>query len=125
MGADNGGFKVQLNLKTGDNMLNVRGDSASDLLGELDTLANLSAEIDSAVTAIQSMECLKSGGVHPGANSNAAGARSGGQNTQGRGCIHGPMTYRTGQGARGPWQGWFCPQPKGAPDACKPVFQNG
>lgn len=39
----------------------------------------------------------------------------------GRTCAHGPMTHRTGQNARGAWQGYFCPEPKGAPQ-CDPVF---
>ena len=28
------------------------------------------------------------------------------------GCPHGPMVWRTGESARGPWGGWFCPLPK-------------
>lgn len=128
MGADNcDDWAVQLSVKSGDNMLNVRAPSAAGLLGELDSLAEFATEIDDKVTAIKAMECLKSGGVQAGANSQYGGARQasqGGQNTAGRGCIHGPMTYRTGNGAKGPWQGWFCPLPKGDRDACKPVFQN-
>lgn len=128
-------WRVQLSIKAGENMLNVRGATAGELLGELDTLANLSGEVDSCVTAIKAMECLKSG-VQSGANSygggtsqggagSSGGYQAGGQNTAGRGCIHGPMTYREGTGARGPWKGWFCPEPKGSPNACKAVFQNG
>lgn len=37
-------------------------------------------------------------------------------------CQHGPMTYRTGNGAKGPWQGYFCPTPKGTPGQCDPQF---
>lgn len=126
------GYKVQLNIKAGENMLNVRGNSAADLMGELDSLSNFATEIDTSVTVLKAMECLKSP-VYGGANSHGGGASQagqgsnpqGGQNTAGRGCIHGPMTYRTGSGARGPWQGWFCPLPKGNPEACKAVFQNG
>ena len=40
----------------------------------------------------------------------------------GRECKHGTMTYRTGQGAKGPWKGYFCPTPKGTPDQCSPQF---
>jgi len=38
-------------------------------------------------------------------------------------CEHGNRVHRTGQSAKGPWSAWFCPQPKGAPDACKPVWK--
>jgi hypothetical protein len=37
-------------------------------------------------------------------------------------CRHGAMTYRSGSGAKGPWQAYFCPAPKGAPDQCEPHF---
>lgn len=37
-------------------------------------------------------------------------------------CRHGAMTHRTGTSAKGPWTGYFCPQPKGAPDQCEPQF---
>lgn len=39
-------------------------------------------------------------------------------------CDHGPMTARTGVGAKGPWRGWFCPTPKGTPGQCKAQFVN-
>lgn len=37
-------------------------------------------------------------------------------------CVHGPMTHRTGTGAKGAWGAYFCPTPKGTPDQCKPVW---
>jgi hypothetical protein len=40
----------------------------------------------------------------------------------GRQCKHGPMTKRSGTGAKGPWKGWMCPSPKGTPDQCEPIF---
>lgn len=40
----------------------------------------------------------------------------------GRVCKHGPMTKRSGTGAKGPWKGWMCPSPKGTPDQCDPIF---
>jgi len=39
-------------------------------------------------------------------------------------CDHGPMTPRTGVGAKGPWRGWFCPTAKGTPGQCKAIFVN-
>jgi hypothetical protein len=39
-------------------------------------------------------------------------------------CQHGDMTPRTGNGAKGPWRGWFCPTPKGTVDQCKAIFIN-
>ena len=34
-------------------------------------------------------------------------------------CKHGPMTYKTGTSAKGPWRAWMCPSPKGAVDKCE------
>lgn len=36
-------------------------------------------------------------------------------------CDHGAMKYREGQNAKGPWKGYFCPQPYGQ-QQCKPQF---
>ncbi|WP_424217454.1 hypothetical protein ACN20G_30030 (plasmid) [Streptomyces sp. BI20] len=43
--------------------------------------------------------------------------------TAGKSCQHGARTMRTGTNARGQWTAWFCPQPKGAPDQCKAIFE--
>ena len=37
-------------------------------------------------------------------------------------CSHGAMTYREGQGAKGPWKAYFCPTPKGTPNQCQAQF---
>ena len=40
----------------------------------------------------------------------------------GNSCKHGPMTFKTGTSAKGPWQGWMCPTPKGAFDKCDTIW---
>lgn len=37
-------------------------------------------------------------------------------------CHHGDRVYRSGNGAKGPWQAWFCPSPKGTPDQCQALW---
>ena len=37
-------------------------------------------------------------------------------------CNHGPMTYKTGTNAKGPWKGWLCSAPKGAAEKCAPIW---
>jgi hypothetical protein len=37
-------------------------------------------------------------------------------------CNHGPMTYREGVGAKGPWKGYMCAAPKGATDKCQTIW---
>ena len=48
----------------------------------------------------------------------AAPAPSGGANT----CRHGAMTLRSGVGQKGPWSGYMCAEPKGAPDKCDTIW---
>lgn len=37
-------------------------------------------------------------------------------------CHHGDRVYRSGAGAKGPWQAWMCPSPKGTPGQCEPLW---
>ena len=37
-------------------------------------------------------------------------------------CKHGAMNFRTGANAKGKWQAWMCPSPKGTPDQCEPIW---
>ena len=37
-------------------------------------------------------------------------------------CRHGQMAYKTGTSAKGPWQGYMCAAPKGAPDKCDTIW---
>jgi hypothetical protein len=48
----------------------------------------------------------------------AAPAPAGGGNT----CRHGAMSLRSGVGQKGPWSGYMCAAPKGAPDKCDTIW---
>lgn len=37
-------------------------------------------------------------------------------------CSHGARIRKTGENAKGPWVGWYCPQPRQAADRCQPIF---
>lgn len=39
-------------------------------------------------------------------------------------CVHGGAVQRKGESDKGPWTGYFCPQPKGSGDNCSPKFLN-
>jgi hypothetical protein len=47
-----------------------------------------------------------------------APAQAGGGNT----CKHGVMALRSGVGQKGPWSGYMCAAPKGAPDKCDTIW---
>lgn len=42
--------------------------------------------------------------------------------TGGNNCIHGPMTYKSGNGAKGPWGGYFCT--KGRNSGCEVLWDK-
>ena len=48
----------------------------------------------------------------------SAPAPSGSGNT----CRHGAMSLRSGVGQKGPWSGYMCAAPKGAPDKCDTIW---
>ena len=48
----------------------------------------------------------------------AAPVASGGANS----CKHGAMSLRSGVGQKGPWSGYMCAAPKGAPDKCDTIW---
>ena len=37
-------------------------------------------------------------------------------------CRHGAMSFREGTSAKGPWKGYMCAAPKGAPDKCDTIW---
>ena len=40
----------------------------------------------------------------------------------GNSCRHGVMSLRSGVGQKGPWSGYMCAAPKGAPDKCDTIW---
>lgn len=94
------------------------------LLGDVDAEALLTTMAGSLTGGPVSMESAASmiaasmGGV-PTTPTNYAPSTTA---PVGRSCKHGPMTKRSGAGAKGPWKAYMCPSPKGTPDQCEPIF---
>lgn len=113
-------YKVQVSIKFGPNlvgMLNIRANSVA----ELDLLIDETREssVPALVGFTEELGALSAiQGQFPQTQvvSNTP-ATAGAPN-----CNHGPMTYRTGGSGNDRWEGHFCPQPKGAPDKCKPIY---
>jgi hypothetical protein len=123
--------KFQVNYKLADGtLINIYADNVRELEAGL---ADISMN---ALNIITTGKELTQGSVAPAAVSptvagiaaqfNAApvaapavtSAPAGAGNT----CKHGPMSYKTGVSAKGPWQGWMCPTPKGALDKCDTIW---
>ena len=124
------GTKFQINYKLNDGtLINLYAADVKELETGLTDLAMVSRLILS--TAVELHGALTpSSGAHAAAPSVAAIAQAfnatpvaapaptGGGNV----CKHGQMTLRSGTGQKGPWSGYMCAAPKGAPDKCDTIW---
>jgi hypothetical protein len=124
--------KYQINFKTHKDgtLVNIYADNIRELETQITDISMIAALIKSTeaelYTGPQSAPAAPSvasvaaafGGTPVQLPSNSTPAPSGGGNT----CKHGAMTYKTGTSTKGPWQGWMCPTPKGAPDKCDTIW---
>ena len=138
---------VQVNIKSGEGydatLVNVYAKTPDELVQLLEAVkehAPLIAEAKGAVAFAHGIE-VKKGSVNTQVDSppaQQAPAQQGGwaqpqtqaapsfaqPNNQGPACQHGPMVFREGVGAKGPWKAYFCPTPKGTPGQCAAQFQR-
>jgi hypothetical protein len=89
------------------NALNIRA-TGLDLSGGGQQVPALAPAVSPAVSAIAAQFNAAPVAAAPAAGGNA--------------CKHGAMTFKTGTSSKGPWQGWMCPTPKGAPDKCDTIW---
>jgi hypothetical protein len=120
-------YKFQVSQKYGaggTGMLNVRADDAQELadnvtaavavVGPAAVLAEaLNTEFQAIANMVQAF---------PQATAAPAQQAQPQQASAGELCQHGAMQFKSGNGANGPWSGWFCPTQKDDPTKCKPKF---
>lgn len=114
--------KFQVNYKLADGtLLNIYAISQAELEASLTSLADLSTLITSTGTALGATAQSSGGAVNyaKAALGATAIATPAGDNPN---CKHGLMGFRSGVGQKGPWKGWMCAAPKGAPDKCDTVW---
>lgn len=115
------GVKLQFNFKDSYNGLhNVYVDSydEEEARNALKVFANLTPEIEAIQNILQAKKLAEQALGATAIEQKKSTSSSSGPKT----CKHGEMTFRTGQSAKGPWKGYFCPSPKGTPDQCEPQF---
>jgi hypothetical protein len=119
------GTKFQINYKLNDGtLINLYAATVQELETGLADIAMNAANIRATGSEL-------SGGVQAPAPTVAAVAQafnatpvaaapvqSGGANS----CKHGAMSLRSGVGQKGPWSGYMCAAPKGAPDKCETIW---
>jgi hypothetical protein len=120
------GTKFQINYKLNDGtLINLYAASVTELESGLADLAmnamNIRAtglELSGGQAAPAPAPTVASVAQSFNATPVAAPAPTGGGNT----CKHGVMTLRSGVGQKGPWSGYMCAAPKGAPDKCDTIW---
>jgi hypothetical protein len=122
------GTKYQVNFKTHKDgtLINVYADSIKELETQITDISMIAALIKSTeaelYTGPQSAQAAPTvAAVAQQFNATsvaAAPVQSGGANS----CKHGAMSLRSGVGQKGPWSGYMCAAPKGAPDKCETIW---
>ena len=141
------GFKIQVNVKAGDELINLRADSGPEMASIIEWVTGNAGDIQAVIALLKGANTVA--GAFPGSQvvqQTAPQAREfqqgqqqgwsqqGSQQSQApvqqqaapqgdsKVCQHGAMQYREGTSARGPWKAYFCPTPKGTPGQCKAEF---
>lgn len=122
MSADTPGVKTQLNFKTSQGSLvnvYIYSYDEDEIRTALGAIANVTPDINAVETLYNAQGALREAlNATP-----IEQPRTQSTSTDGaKACKHGGMTFRTGQSAKGPWKGYFCPSPKGTADQCEPQF---
>jgi len=125
------GTKYQVNFKTHKDgtLINVYADSIKELETQLTDISMVSALIKSTEEELftnpqgASPARVTSSTTPTVATVAAQFAAPVSQSfDSGQPCKHGAMVFKSGTSTKGPWKGWMCPTPKGAPDKCDTVW---
>jgi hypothetical protein len=119
------GTKFQVNYKLNDGtLINLYAATVQELETGLADIAMNAANIRATGSEL-------SGGVQAPAPTVAAVAQAfnatpvaaaPAPSGSGNSCKHGAMSLRSGVGQKGPWSGYMCAAPKGAPDKCDTIW---
>lgn len=116
------GTKFQINYKLADGtLINLYAANVQELETGLTDLSMVSALIKSTgaeFTGGQPAPTVASVAQAFNATPVAAAPAQAGGHT----CKHGVMSLRSGVGQKGPWSGYMCAAPKGAPDKCDTIW---
>ena len=116
------GTKFQINYKLNDGtLINLYATSVQELEAGLADLAMNAANIRTTGAELTGYVApaptVASVAQSFNATPVAAPAQAGGHT-----CKHGVMSLRSGVGQKGPWSGYMCAAPKGAPDKCDTIW---
>jgi hypothetical protein len=122
--AANENTKFQVNYKLSDGtLINLYATDVKDLETGLTDLSMVSTLIKSTSAELGGVPAQAAPTVAAVAQAfNATPVAAPVEQPGAKVCKHGPMAYKTGTSAKGPWQGYMCNAPKGAPDKCDTIW---
>lgn len=120
--ADNTAFQANFKLADGT-LINIYAEDAAKFEAQLGSVQDLATLIHSVSDALGHAVPGAVKKAFPNATPVSAPAaqpmHSDGSTPS---CKHGPMVFREGTSARGPWRAWMCSAPRGASDKCEANF---
>ena len=123
--------KLQVNFKTHKDgtLINLYADNVKELETLITDVSMLAALIKSTESDLWTLPQGASISVAPAravadiaAQFNAPAAPQQSEAPGSKACKHGPMAFKSGTSAKGPWQGYMCNSPKGSPDKCETIW---
>jgi hypothetical protein len=109
--------KFQVNFKAPDGtLINLYATNKEELEALLTAAQDFSALIGSV------SQSFGGAGTAAPVRSAAPVASAPAPQSGGNVCKHGPMAYKEGVSAKGPWKGYMCAAPKGAVDKCATIW---
>ena len=116
------GTKYQINYKLHDGtLINLYAATVQELetgLTDLSMVATLIKSTGKELGGVPTQPAPSVESIAQSFNSTPVAAPSSSGNT----CRHGAMAFREGTSAKGPWKGYMCAAPKGAPDKCDTIW---
>jgi hypothetical protein len=118
------GTKFQINYKLNDGtLINLYAATVTELESGLADLAMNAMNIRATGLELSGGQAAPAPTVAAVAQSfNATPVATPAPSGGGNSCRHGVMTLRSGVGQKGPWSGYMCAAPKGAPDKCDTIW---
>ena len=118
------GTKYQINYKLNDGtLINLYAADVKELETGLTDLSMVATLIKSTGKELGGVPAQAAPTVAAVAQSfNATPVVNNAAPGSGNTCRHGAMSLRSGVGQKGPWSGYMCAAPKGAPDKCDTIW---
>ena len=121
--AANENTKFQINYKLADGtLINLYATDVKDLETGLNDLGMVAALIKATSNDLSGGNATAAAVQNIQAQFAATPVAAPVEQPGAKACKHGPMAFKTGTSARGPWQGYMCSAPKGALDKCETIW---